>query len=411
MRNLNPPPSSMPLAEHRCWTEFSPITWLENAESMANLLHSNVSRLIFVVKANAYGQGVHLIPSEILDQGAGVGVATPEEATSLRECGFPGKIYLLSPTGPWEMAEAVAAKCIPLISTRAELQAWQARAKTTPTAANAPWPINLELDTGMGRSGVISSEDALFAEKWQEYPLELDSISSHFASADEDSTYTEQQEQNFLRRVNFFKNSGLCPQNLHIANSAGVMSQAQPQPRLARCGISLAGYRAGFGKPRNGSTPRLARCGISLAGYSPLPSMEGRLRPALSWHARVLLVRTLAAGSGVSYGSTYHCPTATRVATVGVGYADGYPRGLSGKGAQVLINGQCCAVLGRITMDQIIVDVSHLPEDSVFPGSMATLLGRDGEQRITADDLARLANTIPYEILTSIGNRVVRLLA
>ncbi|MCB1087379.1 MAG: alanine racemase, partial [Verrucomicrobiae bacterium] len=150
------------------------------------------------------------------------------------------------------------------------------------------------------------------------------------------------------------------------------------------------------------------RPGLALYGVSPLPDFQAALRPVLTWKTRLTLVRDVPAGTTISYGRTYTAPRPLRIATLAVGYADGYPRQLSGRGADVLIRGRRCPVLGRVTMDQVVVDVSHLP-DSPIPGDEAVLLGRQGEtEEISAAELAEKAGTIPWEILTGIGPRVVR---
>lgn len=151
----------------------------------------------------------------------------------------------------------------------------------------------------------------------------------------------------------------------------------------------------------------LARGGILLYGVSPLPEFQERLRPVLTWEARIVLVRRLPAGHTVSYGRTWRTPRPMRVATIASGYADGYPRQLSGKGAYVLIRGVRCPVLGRVTMDQIMAGVDHLPDD-FGPGAAAVLLGASGGESISAADLAEWSGTIAWDILTGLGERVER---
>ena len=151
----------------------------------------------------------------------------------------------------------------------------------------------------------------------------------------------------------------------------------------------------------------MARAGLMLYGISPLPEKQAALRPVLAWKAKVTQVRELPSGWGVSYGRTFLTEKPTRVATLAAGYADGYPRQLSGRGACVLLGGARCPVLGRVTMDQLMVDVSALSEP-VRPGDNAVLLGRQGSEEITAGELAALAGTISWHILTALGPRVAR---
>jgi alanine racemase len=165
-----------------------------------------------------------------------------------------------------------------------------------------------------------------------------------------------------------------------VANSAGLL-----------------GY-----KPRAlANIEQWVRCGLSLYGYSPLPAHQPMLQPVLTWKAPILLVRAMEAGMSISYGRTFITPHQTRTATIAIGYADGYLRALSGKKADVLIAGVRCPVLGRVTMDQIVVDLSRVSAD-VVTGDEAVLIGTQGEETITANELAEKAGTIPYEVLTSI---------
>jgi alanine racemase len=366
---------------YRTWSEWNLGAWEQNLYSMAMLVGGELHRVIPVIKAGAYGHGVELLPFSLLEKLHGVAVAQPAEAQNLRKRGFGGKIYLLSSALAEEAPFVLASAAIPLISTVAEAAFW---AETARKSGLQHFPINLELDTGMGRSGLLRGEQTEMVNFLKNTPaLCLDSLSSHLASADEDAAYTATQDSRFRERLAEFAQMGLTPSYVHLANSAGAI--ALPQ----------------------GAEWRI-RCGISLYGWSPVSQSPVSLLPALEWHSRVLLVRQLPAGWGVSYGRTHVCAEPTRVASIGVGYADGYPRALSGKGAHVLIAGTRCPVLGRVTMDQLMADVTHLPEAAVRAGTQVTLIGQQGAECITAAELATLADTIPYEIFTGLGPRVVR---
>ena len=214
------------------------------------------------------------------------------------------------------------------------------------------------------------------AESWSKWPhLKLESISSHFPSADEDADFTQQQLAHFHSIVQDLEDHGIKPDFVHVANSAGLL-----------------GFPIG---PRE-----IVRAGLMLYGISPLPKFQAELRPVITWKTRVTLVRELPENWGVSYGRTFITHKPTLVATLAVGYADGYPRHLSNRGADVLIQGVRCPLLGRVTMDQLVVDVSHLPSPPQ-PGAEAVILGKQGGEEISALELAEKSGTIPWAIFTS----------
>jgi alanine racemase len=199
--------------------------------------------------------------------------------------------------------------------------------------------------------------------------------------ADEDDAFTHAQTLRFSRLVGELRSAGLVRGPAHIANSAGLIRHRQ-------AGLDLC------------------RTGLALYGVSPVVEFQADLRPVLSWKSRVSLVREVRAGCGISYGRTYVAPRDMRVATLALGYADGYQRHLSNSGAGVLIGGNRCPLLGRVTMDQILVDVSDSP--TAAPGEEAVLIGGQGAAQILAAQLAEWAGTIPWEIFTGLGRRVVR---
>jgi alanine racemase len=208
-------------------------------------------------------------------------------------------------------------------------------------------------------------------------------LCSHFPSADEDETFTQAQVERFHDLVQVGWDAGFLPGWVHLGNSAGLLGY----PPADFCNLS--------------------RPGLALYGVSPLPDKQDQLRPALTWKTRVLMVRELPAGHGISYGRTKILEKPTQVATLACGYGDGYPRQVSGKGAAVLIHGQRCPLLGRVTMDQIMVDVTGLAEP-VKLGEEAVLLGTQGNETISAMDLAKQADTIAWHIFTGITARVDR---
>jgi alanine racemase len=234
----------------------------------------------------------------------------------------------------------------------------------------------------MGRMG-IAEEDAreVIREILRMPEVAIAGIATHLPVADEDEPYTQEQLARFQGLLAGIRELGVQAPLVHALNSAGL-----------------------FRFPGHAGT--LVRAGLMLYGSSPLPGRQAELRPALALKSRVTLIRDLPAGHGVSYGRTFVTPRPTRVATLAIGYADGCNRHLSNQGADVLIHGLRCPLLGRVTMDQIMVDVSHLAEAAV--GDEAILIGSSGSQEILAAEVAAKAGTIAWEIFTSIGQRVDR---
>ncbi len=336
-------------------------------------------RVLAVVKSNAYGLGAQRLARELATE-AGVrdfGVACIAEARELRAC-LPAEteIVLLSPALPEEIEEAVALRLTPWISDADEVRAYASRANP-----QHPLDVVIEVDTGMGRTGVLPQGlPALVTAVRSERSLRLTGIATHPPSSDEEPFFTRAQFEQFERIEE--ANPPASPEfRFQSRNSAGILGYA----------------------PRPGE---MVRAGLMLYGVSPLPEHQHRLRPVVSWKTRVTLVRELPIGHGVSYGRTFITTGPTRVATLAVGYGDGYRRSLAHRGTCVLLHGRRCPLLGRVTMDQIMVDVTAL--SSVAVGDEAVLIGRDGRDEITAAELAGKAETIPWEIFTGLSPRVAR---
>ncbi len=329
-----------------------------------------------VVKANAYGHGIEQVVPDLVPLVDWFGVANLAEARRVRALAGQTPIMILGTALPSEWLGIREDGFVPVISTLEE-----ARGFASPRR-ESPFGVHLAVDTGMGRIGVWEQEALAFAREIRAVPgLELSGVCSHFPSADEDDAFTIAQSTRFAALVRELRAEGLVRGPAHIANSAGLI--AHPEAGADLC-----------------------RLGLALYGVSPLAGFGGRLRPVLCWKTRVSLVREVGAGRGISYGRTFITPHSMQVATLSVGYADGYQRHLSNRGAEVLIEGMRCPVLGRVTMDQILVDVSACP--GAVPGAEAVLLGVQGGGGVSAADLARCAGTIPWEIFTGIGSRVGR---
>ncbi len=327
-----------------------------------------------VVKAGAYGHGLEEISRTLEENGiAFLGVANIGEARRIREAGVSTPIYLLGASWDGEREEIVARGVTPCISTVEEAGAFNKIAKRR----GVKLAVHLAVDTGMGRGGFLPGE---LPEKTAQMEglqsLAFEGIASHLSSSDEDEAFTRQQISAFEGAVESLGGAKKF-QWRHLSNSGGIL---------------------GF---PHGSC-NLARPGLMLYGVSPIPSHQEQLHCVMSLKSRVTLVRTLPAGASVSYGRSFVTTKPTRVATIGIGYGDGYPRHVSGKGAEVFIRGERQKLIGRVTMDQVM---AALPDDSdISAGDEVELFGKN----IPVEEVATFADTITWEIFTGITPRVQR---
>lgn len=330
--------------------------------------------LIAVVKADGYGHGGPEVARTLAPFAARFGVATLAEARAVRSAVPDRDIMILSPCLPGERAAVVAEDFIPVVSTTAEARAYAL------AAGAGPVRVHLAIDTGMGRIGVWQDDAVVTARDIAAHPgLRLDSISTHLPVADTDPSFTATELECWSRLAGQLRE--VAPgAKLHALNSAASLE-----------------------RPHHACD--LVRPGLALYGISPLPQFGDRLRPVMTLKTRISLLRDLGAGRGISYGRDFITPHPMRVATLAMGYADGYPRQVSNRGACVLIRGQRCPVLGRITMDQFMVDVSALPRD-VAAGEEVVLFGKQGNSLLGVAEVAGWAGTITWDILTRLGRRV-----
>jgi alanine racemase len=330
-----------------------------------------------ILKAGAYGHGMEKIAKALeqlpsAEAPAFLGVASVIEARRLATAGIKTRIYLLGPTCAVEREEIVFHRWTPCISSLDEAAHFNELAQ----CQDEPLAVHLTVDTGMGRGGFLPENLPMVMEAWKDFPqLMIEGIGSHLPSADEDEAFTQSQFDQFDKIVGQLGAEKF--RYRHLANSAGLLH-----------------YQS--------NCTNLYRPGLMLYGISPLPAFQKELQPVMSLKSRVSLVRTLPAGQGISYGRDTVLEKESRIATIGIGYGDGYPHALSGKNAHVLIRGVRCPVLGRVTMDQIMVDVSALPD--CISGDEVELFGAN----ILVSELAKLAQTIPWTILTGITSRVTR---
>jgi alanine racemase len=360
---------------YRSWAEIDLQAFDHNLQTLRHSLATG-TKVVAVLKANAYGHGLEKTASALDSKVEAFGVANLGEALAIKQAGALKTVLILSPALPSERQSIVLHQFIPTISTAEEAAGYAQF-----VSGNVPLPIYFVVDTGMGRVGLWREEAAAELARIRKIrEISILAFSSHLPVSDEDPAYTRQQLAEFERQARALFPSGVP---LTILNSAGIL-----------------------GWPENTRTGDLVRVGLALYGISPLAELQEHLRPALSWKTRVTLVRSLGPGRSVSYGRTFISQRAMRVATLAVGYGDGYQRHLSGQGTQVLVGGVRCALLGRVTMDQIIVDVSHAGPVKV--GDEVVLIGTQGAERILASELAAKAGTIAWEVFTGITERVVR---
>ena len=328
-----------------------------------------------VIKAGAYGHGLEPVARRLNHDGISfLGVANVGEARRIKRMGGNSRPFILGPSFPEEHEELVLNNWTCSLSSMEEaeqLNHWAG-------LYERKFQLHLAVDIGMGREGFLPSDLGALKEKLKQLPhLEVDGLMSHFPSADEDVSSTQSQIALFSDCVNELSSS-FNLRYRHVAASAGLLGYDIPAANLIRPGLLLY-------------------------GVAPMASIyDTLLRQPLKLAARVTLVRDLPTGQGVSYGSSYRASKPMRVATVGIGYADGWSRKLSDSGVQLCINGRLCPMIGRVTMDQIMADVSELSE--VKSGDIAYLICP--EQSVV--DVARLAGTIPWEVLTGLGSRLPR---
>jgi alanine racemase len=362
------------------WAEIDTRAVADNVRTLKGLAGPGVL-FMAVVKADGYGHGAVDVARAALAGGADrLGVATLHEAIALRDAGFEVPIHLLSEAPPDAAADVIAARVVPTVCTKEYAIALSRAA----TSAGATVRYHVKIDTGMNRIGVRAEEAADFALWLKALPsMEMEGAFTHFATADVLGDWEfERQVERMSRALGRMRTEGLRPSIVHAANSAATV--LRPETRFD-----------------------MVRCGIAIYGLHPAPSTYGRVElvPAMRVVARVSFVKRIGLGEGVSYGFTYHANGPTTVATLPLGYADGVPR-LASNSMEVLIGGRRCRQIGRVCMDQLMVEV---PEGMrVEVGDEAVIVGSQGKERIVMDELAEHASTINYEIACAFGRRLER---
>ena len=369
----------------RAWAEVS-LTKLRNNVEVIKSLNSGETEVMAVVKADAYGHGdEHIV--RCLAEDCGIryfAVSNLDEAIAVRKFAPAAEILILGYTPP-EYAHEIAMYNI--------IQGVVSTEYAEALVKNSAEPIrcHIKIDTGMGRIGLKHDTPAECADEIAEMmkmeKLSVEGIYTHFAVADSDDpdnvAYTDMQQKFILDSYDELAGRGIKLRHCHFMNSA------------ATC------YR-------NTSRSTLSRAGIILYGLHPDISLDipAGLEPVMELKAVISHVKTVKKGDCISYGRTFVADREMRIATVTIGYADGYSRQLSGKG-EILVHGKRCRIVGRVCMDQLMMDVTDVPEAK--SGDIVTMIGRDGDDIITADDLANVYGTIGYEVVCGISKRVPRI--
>ncbi len=363
------------------------------AEIDLNALHHNIeevrrfigrSRLLVAVKADAYGHGLREVARELAGKVDAFGVASVEEGISLRKAGLNNPIIVLSPATYGEIPDLFEFWLTPSVTEPEFARRLSAEAQRRHTSLG----IHIEVDTGMGRTGVSISEALDFVPRVASLPgLRLEGVFTHFPAADTDIVFTEKQLADYRNLLSALRGRGVENIAAHAANSAGLMNIRNSHLDMVRPGLIVYGilpesYREGQRQSRL------------------------QLKPVMNLRSRIVNLREFEAGVSISYERNFFTRRRSRIAVITAGYGDGYPYALRNRG-QALVSGRRAPVVGNVCMDLTMLDVTDIPEASI--GDEVTLLGSAGKETITASELANWADTIPYEILCRVSPRVPRI--
>lgn len=342
----------------------------------------NKTKIMAVVKADAYGHGAVPVAKALEDRVDAYGVALIEEAIELRNAGIDKSILILGHTGEEWYDELVKHQISQTVYTLEMAEKLSKRAEVQGKKV----PVHIKLDTGMGRIGFAPTERSL--DEVQQIAglpgLVIEGIFTHFARADEKTI--EPAREPFSRYMDFvsrLEKRGIEIPIKHVSNSASILSFPEANLDMVRSGILTYG----------------------LYPSEEVPREKLSLRPAMEWKALISYVKDVEPGTSISYGGTFMAEHPMRVATVPIGYADGMKRDLSGKG-RVLVHGEYAPILGRVCMDQFMIDVTEIPE--VKMGDIVTIFGKDGDRRIPVEEIAAMSHSFNYEFVCSVTNRVPR---
>jgi alanine racemase len=380
------PPSAVPVVRRQPvffrqnWVEVDKSDFHFNLKKIKEYLAKD-TKIMPVIKANAYGHGGIALAKEAQKAGVHcIGVSSLEEGIQFREAGIKSSILVLGSIFPLSnLSVAVAHSLTPTLSSMAGVMALEDLA----VKINKKLNFHLEIDTGMGRIGALCDAALPIIQKIAQTPeINMTGMYTHFAVADTDPVFTRKQLESFLKVAKYAKTNFGLKFISHAANSAALFRDKKTHLDMVRPGISLY-------------------------GLSPFRNAERfmTLKPVLSWKTKIIFMKRVQAGFCVSYGRTYVTNRASVIATIPVGYADGYNRLLSNK-ADVLVRGKRCPIAGRVTMDMTMIDVTGVKGVSL--GDEVILIGAQGKEQIKADELAKIQDTINYEVTCAISLRVPR---
>jgi alanine racemase len=367
-------------------------TWAEvDLDALAGnlrVIREQVGREVGVmaaVKADAYGHGAVACARRLEAEGVEwFGVALPEEGIELRRAGVSRSILCLGGFWAGQEKACLQQNLTPVVYRLDMIESLDRAARD----ANVIADVHVKIDTGMGRLGVRAEDVREFSDALSGFQhVRVDGLMTHLASADDPAQrdFTKDQLERFQQAIDLFRARGFVPTYVHAANSAATFAFPEARRSIVRPGGALYGFRRDV-LPPNISAPQL--------------------RPVLSLRSRIMLLKTVGKGERLGYGGTFETIRPSLIATVPIGYDDGYRRALSNRG-QVIVRGTIAPVVGRVSMDLTLIDVTEAPGISLH--DQVTLLGRDGEVSLTAEDLAEMAGTISYEITCGISSRVPRL--
>jgi alanine racemase len=370
-------------ASRPTWAEIDLDALAHNLQVIRKEIGPQV-KVLAAVKANAYGHGAIECARRLEQEGVDwFGVALPEEGIELREAAISKPILCLA--GFWEGQQSACLQydLTPVVYRVETVELLDKAAADRQVIAD----VHVKIDTGMGRLGVRFDEIADFCAVLKRFKnIRVDGLMTHLASADDEEfeRFTEDQLSRFQQAIAFFREKGFTPSHIHAANSAGLFSFSESRGNMVRPGGTLYGFTRDV-LPAKLETPAL--------------------RPVMSLHSHILLLKSVPRGEKLGYGCTFETARDSLIATVPIGYDDGYRRAFSNQG-RVIVRGQFAPVVGRVSMDLTLIDVSDVKD--VLVDDQVTLLGNTGDLAITAEELGGLAETISYEITCGISNRVPR---
>ena len=337
-----------------------------------------------VVKANAYGHGAVEVARMLVAEGVEwLAVSSVNEGVALRRAGIEKPILVMAGLLPQEWPALADSRLTPVVHSLEGLRTLEHLARESGKTTE----FHLKIDSGMYRLGTRAAAAEIIGALRETKHARMDGLMTHFASpTDYTSTQTDEQTAYFTGIVEALRAAGFCPEHIHMSSTNALAYKRNPGwLTMVRPGHALYGYVS----PARGDAPK--------------PLLD--VKPVLTWKAKILIVKDIAAGSRVGYGGSFRAPEAMRIAVLAAGYADGVPHRLSGRG-KVIAAGTLVPILGSVSMDLTTIDVSHTP--SLAPGDDVTLLGREGNVGLDAQQIARMAGTISYAILCGIGDRVER---